>query len=117
MSEEAIDVNEFLERVQDDKELLLELLDIFSDDFKQKRQSLQSAVNNSNQEEIKSIAHSLKGASGNISAKPFREICLKIEEAVKNNDISVVGDLLSDIDQQFEKLSSRMTQLKEELKS
>ena len=29
MSEEVIDVAEFMERVQDDKELLLELLDIF----------------------------------------------------------------------------------------
>ena len=65
MSDEVLDLNEFLERVQDDKELLLELLDIFSDDYQKKRVQLEEAVNKNDSEQIKSVAHSLKGASGN----------------------------------------------------
>jgi len=40
MSEEIIDLKDVLERVQDDKELLDELLDIYQEDFVQKRQAL-----------------------------------------------------------------------------
>ena len=37
MAEDIIDLPDVLERVQDDKELLLELLDIFQEDFVSKR--------------------------------------------------------------------------------
>ena len=44
MSEEIIDLKEVLERVQDDKELLDELFDIYQEDFVQKRQALGEAI-------------------------------------------------------------------------
>jgi len=40
MGREVLDLNEFLERVQNDKELLLELLDIFVEDFQEKRKQM-----------------------------------------------------------------------------
>ncbi len=115
MSEQAIDLEEFLERVQDDKELLLELLDIFTEDYQEKRVLLQEAVDSNNCEEVKSIAHSLKGASGNISAKALREVFIKLEIMGEGNDISAAGDLWSELDKGYEDLLACIGQLKEKL--
>jgi len=115
MSEEVIDLPEFLERVQDDKELLLELLDIFSADFKEKRVGLEAAIKSKNSEEVRNIAHSLKGATGNISAKPMRESFSLIEEKARGNDLSGMEEQLPTLDEQFVSLETRIEQLKQEL--
>ena len=115
MSDELFDLNEFKERVQDDTELLLELLDIFCADYELKRQSLQQAIDKGDCDEVKSVAHSLKGASGNISAKSMREIFVQIEEAAKAGDVSGAPVLLGKLDEIYVQLSKRMAEVKSEL--
>lgn len=115
MGDEIIDVPEFLDRVQEDKDLLKELLDIFVEDFEQKRVKLGEAVTNKDFETIKSIAHSVKGASGNISAKPLREVCVVLENKGKGRDDSGLPGLLEDLDREYAALKKRIGTLKEEL--
>ena len=109
---EIIDLKDVLERVQDDKELLLELLDIYQEDFVGKRKSLGDAFKDNDIAKIKSLAHALKGASGNISAKPIHANCLLIEQMVKNNDLSKAGAVLIELDQQFAQLQVFAVELK-----
>ena len=116
MSQVVIDVPEFMDRVQDDKELFLELLDIYIEDFHKKRILLQQALENNDFEEIKGIAHSLKGSSGNISAKMLRESFLRLEEMAKSQDLKDFKKFLSDLDQQFQDVIRRTSELKVELK-
>ena len=116
MGNESVDLNEFLERVQDDKELLLELIDIFAEDYAGKRKLLQEAVEKKDYEEIKSISHSLKGASGNISAKKLRLILLQFEEMGKAQDLTRAEDIIVALDKEYEDVSVRFESLKEELK-
>ncbi|MCA9407969.1 MAG: Hpt domain-containing protein [Candidatus Omnitrophica bacterium] len=115
MNEEIIDLDEFLERVQDDKELLCELLDIFMEDFGGKRKALEEAFGKNDLEEVRNIAHSLKGASGNISAKPLRQIFLELEDAAKNSNLTDTNGCLKQIDEQYNLLVSRIESLKKEL--
>ncbi len=115
MSDEIIDVPEFMDRVQEDKDLLKELLDIFVEDFEQKRIKLTEAVANKDFETIKSIAHSVKGASGNISAKLLREVCIVLETKGKAGDAAGLTVLLQDLDRQYTALKERIVTLKEEL--
>ena len=117
MNEGTIDLNEFLERVQGDKELLLELLDIFVDDFQSKRKLLQSAVSKNDYEQIRGIAHALKGASGNISAKGLRELLLHCEKMGNNQDLGGMEDLLKQLDKEFERVAAHIEVLKQSLKS
>ena len=114
---EIIDLKDFMERVQDDKELLLELLDIFQEDFAIKRQALQTAVGTNDVAKIKEVAHSLKGASGNISAKDMHANFLKMEQAVKANDFGQLGPILKDVDAQFELIKKFAAQLKKDFAS
>ena len=44
MSEPIIDLKEFLERVQDDRELLVEIADIYEQDFVEKRKILEDGT-------------------------------------------------------------------------
>jgi len=111
---DVLDLAEFLERVQDDKELLVELLDIYLGDFDGKRKALIDAVENKDFEQIKSVSHSLKGASGNISAKNLREIFIQFEEMAKAEDLSQAQTVVDNMDKQFGELTEHISSLKEE---
>ncbi len=115
MDEAVIDIEEFLERVQEDKELLFELLEIFTEDFGEKRELLSTAVAGKDYEQIRGIAHSIKGASGNISAKVLRTICVTLEDMGKNNNLDGIEDLLVNLDKSFEHLTARIEEVKKEL--
>ncbi len=114
---EIIDLKDFMERVQDDKELLLELLDIFQEDFVGKRQALDEAVKTKDITKIKELAHSLKGASGNISAKEMHANFLKIETAAKSDDVDQAAKILKDIDVQFTQIKEFAARIKKEFTS
>ena len=100
--------------MQGDKELLLELLDIFQDDFVEKRKALTQALNEKDLSKIKLLAHSIKGASGNISAKPIYASCLKMEHLARDNDINQMDSIFKELDQQFEDLKVNIVKLKKE---
>lgn len=115
MSDEILNLSEFLERVQNDNELLLELLDIFVEDFGNKRKLLAEAVEKKDHVTLREVAHSLKGAAGNISAISLRESFLKLEDMGKDNVLTNVEDLLNTIDKQFEDLTGHIVTVKEQL--
>jgi len=114
MTNEIIDINDVLERVQDDRELFLELLDIFEEDFTQKRKLLSDFIEKSNFQEIKDVIHSIKGASGNISAKAMHASCTEIEKLAEAQDISKLSELIETLDDQFAQLQARIIEIKEE---
>ncbi len=112
---EAIDVKEFLERVQDDKDLMLELFDIFQQDYQEKRRNLSDAVGKKDLETIKSVAHSLKGSSGNISAKAMHACCLRIEQMAKAGDANIQNEL-GQLDILFGQVQAHIERIKQESK-
>jgi HPt (histidine-containing phosphotransfer) domain-containing protein len=116
MSDDVLDLKEFLERVQDDNELLLELFDIFIEDYKGKRKSLQTAILQKEYEQVRGIAHSLKGASGNISAKELRLVFSTLEDMGKKNDINGAEAVLVDLDRKYNSLLKRIDEVRKELR-
>ncbi len=117
MAEDIIDLPDVLERVQDDKELLLELLDIFQEDFVSKRQALAEAIAKKDFTKIKEIAHSMKGASGNISAKRMYATCLQLEQAGRDKNPVGMEDLFKTINGQFEEVKTNAIKLKQQFAS
>ncbi len=99
MAEKIIDFEEALDRVQEDRELLFELFDIFEQDFKKKRVEIGQHLKDKDTEMVRNIAHSLKGAAGNISAHFIYESCLFIEKQASEENL----------DGLFEKLLERVT--------
>jgi HPt (histidine-containing phosphotransfer) domain-containing protein len=115
MSEEIIDLKDVLERVQGDKELLAELFDIYQEDFVVKRKALGEAIASQNIIKIKEVAHSMKGSSGNISAKPLHAACLKLEMLAKEGKTDGMQEVAAAIDGYFEQIKIFATHFKKEL--
>ena len=104
MSDKILDVNDFMERVQNDKELLFELLDIFIRDFQKKRQDLEEAIRKKDHQTIEHVAHFLKGSCGNISAQILRSIFHELEKKGSAHDMDGLEGYMDAIDKNFEKL-------------
>ena len=116
MNSEIIDLKEVLDRVQNDRELLIELLDIFLEDCPPKINAIKEAVAKKDFLQLRDIAHSMKGASGNISAKNINASFLQIEQMAKNNDLNSIDVSLKELDKRFEELKTYSKKLKEDLK-
>ena len=116
MNEDVVDLNEVLERVQGDKELLAELFDIFLEDCPTRITAIKEAIQAKDVTKLKDAAHSLKGASGNISAKRLHQLFLKMEQAAKNSDLTGVEVLLREADLQVAELKNYCATFKKDLK-
>ncbi|MCK5579781.1 MAG: Hpt domain-containing protein [Candidatus Omnitrophica bacterium] len=101
MREKVIDLDEVMERVQDDRELLEELLEIFEEDHQEKISLLKGVVEEGGFEQIKDITHSMKGAAGNISAKAIYSTCARIEQMAAKRDINEIKECVSVLEEQF----------------
>jgi two-component system sensor histidine kinase/response regulator len=117
MVKSAIDLPDVLERVQDDWELLLELLDIFQQDYSVKRPNLGGMVQQKNFDKIRDISHSLKGAAGNISAKEMFQSFYQLEKMAENKELGQMEQILKVVDQQFVELQACIVQLKKDYKN
>jgi len=115
MSEEIIDLKDVLERVQDDKELLAELFDIYQEDFVIKRQALNDAIAAHDIAKVKEVAHSMKGSSGNISAKSLHAACLKLEMLAKEGKTDGMHEVVLEIDGYFERIKIFAAKFKKDL--
>jgi HPt (histidine-containing phosphotransfer) domain-containing protein len=104
MSSKPIDLPSALERVDNDKEFLDSLLDMFQEDFVEKSGLLQAAVSAKDFGAIHEIGHSLKGASANLSLLPLQEACFRMEKAGWDQDIRLAEETLSLMEEEFKKL-------------
>jgi HPt (histidine-containing phosphotransfer) domain-containing protein len=111
---EIIDMKDAMERVQDDKELLFELFDIFSEDFVGKRDTIWKAFEKNDLSSFQMIAHGFKGATGNISARQMNENCIELDRMGKDGDISQAKPRLELLDKQFAELKVEIARLKKE---
>jgi len=115
MSKEALNLEEFMDRVQDDKELFFELLDIFVDDFQVKRKELEDAIAKEDSEAVEHVAHFLKGSCGNISAESLRAFFSDLEEKGKANDLEGAKESMNGLGLQFDELVKYIGELRERL--
>jgi len=114
MEKKIIDLEEVMERVQDDKELLLELFEIFSEDYELKIRKLKPAIAEKNFEAVQDLIHSIKGAAGNISAKSLHAACVNIEQLASTRNIDAVEMAVSALDGHYKNLQRRMAEIKKQ---
>ncbi len=111
---QVIDLKDVMERVQDDKELLLELFDIFIEDFKSKRDGFWKAYEKHDLATFQYLAHGLKGGAGNISAMQIHENCINLDRMGKDGHIENAKSALELLDQQFEAFKVEVARIKAE---
>jgi two-component system sensor histidine kinase/response regulator len=97
-SENVINIMKALESVGGDRELLLEALDIFKDVAPFQVVELKDAIVNDDYNKAIRIAHTIKGAAGNIGALSVARIALEIESAAENQDGSELTNMFEQLD-------------------
>jgi HPt (histidine-containing phosphotransfer) domain-containing protein len=98
---EPIDKESALERIGGDEAFLMELLDIYVEDFLEKYESLQQAIAEYDFKNIQEIGHSLKGASGNLSLNGLHETAYSIELSGKDKNIDQAKSLFVRLREEF----------------
>ena len=101
-----IDFPEVLERIGGDASFLQDLLNLYFQEFGQKRELLEEALSRGDSTQIQEVGHSLKGASANLSLSPLRNLALVIEMAGRENDFEKARQAIRSLEPEFLKLKT-----------
>jgi len=83
---EQLDRASLLERVEGDRELLAEMIQLFLADAPQLLGAMRSALQQGDMILLERSAHSMKGAAGNMSAQVTVNSALRLEQSAKKGD-------------------------------
>jgi len=99
-----------LVRVDGDRTLLRELIQLFIEDYPQTIQQLRLAISQGDARSLERHAHTLKGSAGNFEAAPVVTAGLELETSGFRRDLTYVP-------QQMENLEAALAQLRCELEA
>ena len=100
---------ELLRRLDGDKELFNELLDIFLQDIPLRLERLKHALEGNDTGLAIQQAHTIRGASANIGANAMRDAAFEMEMAARDNRLDMAFSLVRKLKQEFEKFRSSLT--------
>jgi len=98
--EQYVDMAELLHRVEDDRELLMELLALFQEDFPRLRDALHSAVDSKDPIQVERTAHTLKGMLANLSVKHASRLAANVEIAARTGDARRILEAMAELDRE-----------------
>ena len=93
----VFDTQGALARVEGDRALLAELIQIFSEEYISQLGALEAAVHSQDAQSIQAVAHSLKSSLGNVGAMKAAETARELEFAGKTRRLSEATVLLAAI--------------------
>jgi PAS domain S-box-containing protein len=102
--EVIFDRSKLLERVGGDEGICTEILNTFLIDFPSRMEGMEDAYNRGDMEVLRREAHTVKGASGNISATLLHEAAAKLETAVASGNRDRLLRDMDDVRTEFEKV-------------
>ncbi len=103
-SRATIDIEKALQQLDDDREVLLEVLNLFVETAPALLADVRSAVSSGDNDKLRSAAHSIKGAASNICAEPVRRVAQLLEEMGRRHDLTNVDAAVTDLGKHLEQL-------------
>jgi HPt (histidine-containing phosphotransfer) domain-containing protein len=106
IEEQIIDLQDFIERMGGDiddeliGEIVIECIKCCLQDI----EKLEVAINQSESEIVRTLAHTIKGSAANISAIPLAKAAFALEKAGKEDDLENAKTMLADVEKELEKL-------------
>lgn len=117
MDEPIFDLEDVLYRIQGDKALLLELIDIFLEDVPQRLEGIRQALMSVDFLMLADTAHAVKGAAGNIGAKRLWSLFKTMEDAAKQKDLPLFQDSFDKALLEFAQFQGHMAAVRKQLSS
>src|ERR1700722_12264310 len=84
-NESAIDFAELLDRVDNDRELLLDLMSIFKEDFPRHVRELSDVIGAHDLKKISVVSHTLKGMLANLAVTRATSAAARLEQLGRDN--------------------------------
>jgi two-component system sensor histidine kinase/response regulator len=113
-NETAIDREALLEELDDDKDMLRTMLQMFEKDAAVRLPNLRQAVADGSVELIASEAHALKGGVGNFFADAAFAAADALESAARSGDIADAGNLLTKLEAELDRVKQAIAAILEE---
>ena len=88
----AWDLEAALARMENDRELLEEIVGLYADEWPRTLAGMRRAIQTQDAALLHRLAHTLKGASANISAPGVRQAALSLEMLARSGDIANAGE-------------------------
>ncbi len=85
----------------EDLAFITSLTEAFQQNAAQTLSNLQLSIENEDAEQIRKLAHGLKSLSTNVGSGKLTELCMTMEQAGKNNDLSCVQSVLESMKQEY----------------
>ena len=96
-------------RVGDDKDLLMELVGLFLEEAPAQIENLMLAFESGDVAVAERLAHSLKGASSNLSAEKMRLAAYQIEKTSREEGLQQAKDLIENLKAEFQRLKTALS--------
>ena len=107
-----IDLESVLERIGSDYRFLIELIEVYIEDFSQKYDQMKKAAENHDFGKIQEIAHYMKGSSSNLSLSKLLNAASELELAGEEQDKARTIKNLSYLFQEFKNLKKYFLEIK-----
>jgi HPt (histidine-containing phosphotransfer) domain-containing protein len=95
----ALDLPDALRRVEGDRTMLREILEIFFEDLPPSIERLRSTVLAEQWEDARREAHSMKGTAANMGATELSSDSKELESSIKTRDFTLVPAQLAKVEQ------------------
>jgi two-component system sensor histidine kinase/response regulator len=103
-TEESFSLSELLERVDNDRELMRDLLEIFKEEFPRRQEELHEAVKGADLKRVASASHALKGMMANLSANRAATLAGRLEQVANGTHSGQLASSLAEFDHEAEAL-------------
>ena len=103
-SEVAVNLPELLVRVDNDRDLLRELIEIFKEEFPRLLQQLQEHVVRKDMKSVENTSHGLKGMLSGLSAMRAAAVAARLELMAREGDASGMSDAVMLLEREVEHL-------------
>lgn len=104
----AIEKESLMERVDDDLELLVDLVEIYEEDAAEHLGTIKTAVSSKDGELLTRAAHSLKGSSYNMSANILADLAQELELAGRAGKFEGCQEVADKLDGEFARVMQEL---------
>ena len=111
-SQNMLNLDEALNRVDGDRELLSEMAGVFLDEYPLLLVTMQDALSHGNAQTLTYAVHTLKGSVANFAATSVFEAALKLEKIGRQGNLTQAKTALAELEAELARLAPLLTTLK-----
>jgi HPt (histidine-containing phosphotransfer) domain-containing protein len=115
VDKQCFNYGELLERVDNDRDLMRELLEIFKKDFPRHREALQAAVASGDLHRVQVVGHILRGMFANLAASRASTIAGHLEQIGNSGEGTGLSEAFTALEAESVKLLSILDACMEEV--